>query len=355
MVITNAVVHTGADGVIPDGFVAWQDGRIVDVGAMRALSGEHGAVLDAAGGHVCPGFVDAHTHLGLFPDGGPYDEDRLNAPCPIAPDFSVLQALDADDGCFDEALRAGVTTVLTAPGSRNPVAGRTLCLKTAGSTPTARILRDAPVGLKLAMGQTPERTLGTDAAGLAAVLWQCFETARDGALAAARAGQLPVYVHVHRAGDIAAALALREEFGLWMVLVHGTDAPLAPQAIAAAGVGVITGPAMTDRSRGELKNLSPEGPARLARAGVRVSICTDHPETPAKLLAVCAALAVRGGMEPEEALAAITWCPAQAMGLAHRLGALRPGMDADLLLTPAHPLDITQKPSAVFLGGKRVI
>lgn len=340
MVIINGVIHTGRGGVIPEGFVAWEGERIVGVGPMDALAGDHGPALDARGGHVCPGFVDAHSHLGLFPDSRDYSGAVADGPGPISPGFDPLAHADLTDRCFSEALAAGVTAAAIAPGSKNPVGGRVACVRTDG-----RVI-DPFVALKLALGETPERATGLDRAGLVRMLEEALSGLEP---------EVPVHLHVHRAADIAAALALQDRLGRPLVLVHGTDAPQLAGELARREVSVITGPAMTDRSRGELKNLCPELPARLARAGVRVSICTDHPETPAQFLPLCAALAVRGGMDPEEALAAVTRHPALTLGLGSRLGALCPGMDADILVTPGHPLDVTKKPSAVILGGKRVV
>ncbi len=340
MVITNGVIHTGSGGVIPDGFVAWEGERIAAVGPMDALTVDYGPALDARGGHVCPGFVDAHTHLGLFPDGRDYDGAVFNGPEPISPGFAPLAHADLSDRCFSEALAAGVTTVAIAPGSKNPVGGRVACVRTDGRVINAFVAR------KLALGQTPERTTRLDRAGLTARMVQALSGLEPA---------VPVHLHVHRAADIRAALALQDRLGFRLVLVHGTEAPELAGELARRDVGVVTGPAMTDRSRDELKNLCPELPARLARSGVRVSICTDHPETPEQYLPLCAALAVRGGMEAEDALAAITRNPALELGLGDRLGALEPGMDADILITPGHPLDVTKKPSCVILGGKRVV
>ena len=92
----------------------------------------------------------------------------------------------------------------------------------------------------------------------------------------------------------------------------------------------------------------------LARAGVEIAICTDHPEVPIQYLPLCAALAVRGGLDPEQALAAITITPARIAGLDGRLGSLTPGKDADILITSGHPLDWMSRVVAVFIDGKMV-
>lgn len=341
MVIINAVVHPVDAPVIPRGFVAWAGERITALGPMEALPpGDLGGVLDAWGGHVTPGYIDAHCHLGLFPDGKGYDDVVSDGPGPISPDFDPLAHADLADPCFAEALAAGVTAVAIAPGSKNPVGGRVACVRTDGKVLQPFAAR------KLAMGETPEGAAGLDREGLIRLLREALSGLPR---------QTPVHVHVHRAADIAAVLALAGELGFQPVLVHGTEAPLLADALARAGCPVITGPCMTDRSRAELKDLAPDLPAKLARAGVEVAVCTDHPETPSQYLPLCAALAVRGGMEPEHALAAITLTPARILGLDDQRGSLTPGKVADLVLTPGHPLDIRTAPSAVILGGKQVL
>lgn len=341
MVIINAVVHPVDGPVIPRGFVAWAGERITAVGPMDALpQGDLGQVLDARGGHVTPGYLDAHCHLGLFPDGKGYEGVVSDGPGPISPDFDPLAHADLHDPCFAQALAAGVTAVAISPGSRNPVGGRIACVRTDG-----KVLRPF-AALKLAMGEAPERTTGLDSQGLVRLLREALSGLPR---------QTTVHIHVHRAADAAAVLDLAGELGLKPALVHGTEGPDLADAIVRAGCPVITGPCMTDRSRAELKGLSPDLPARLVRAGVEVAICTDHPETPAQYLPLCAALAVRGGMEPEAALAAITLTPARILGLESERGSLTPGKAADIVLTPGDPLDIRIAPRAVILGGKQVL
>lgn len=341
MVIVNGIIHPVDGPVVPQGFVAWAGERITAVGPMERLpQGDLGEVLDARGGHVTPGYLDAHCHLGLFPDSWSYDGVICGAAEPVAPDFDPLAHADLTDRCFAEARAAGVTTVAIAPGSKNPVAGRVACVKTDG-----QVVRPF-AALKLALGETPERTTGLDRPDLARLL----EKALSG-LEVSR----PVHVHAHRADDIATALGLGRKFGLKLVIVHGTEGPLIADTIAAAGCPVITGPCLTDRSKAELKRLGADIPAKLARSGVAVAICTDHPETPIQYLPLCAALAVRGGMTEEAALAAITLIPARLLGLEDRLGSLTPGKEADIVLTPGHPFDPMTQPSAVILGGKQVV
>ena len=168
-------------------------------------------------------------------------------------------------------------------------------------------------------------------------------------------GELPVHIHAHRADDIVTGIRICKEFHLRYVIVHGTEGHLIPDLLAEEGAGVITGPCLGDRSKPELANQSLETPAILQRHGVKTAICTDHPETPIQYLPLCAAMAVRGGMDPESALACITIRAAELAGVAHRVGSLAPGKDADLTVTSSHPLNWLSRVRLVVMDGKVVV
>ena len=378
MVIINGVIHPVSGAVIPNGFVAWEGGRITAVGEMSHLpAGELGEVIDAKGGHVTPGYLDAHCHLGVFGDSLGFEgEDGNECTDPVTPHLRALDALNPQDRCFAEARAAGVTTVVTGPGSANPIGGQMLCVKTDGRVADAMVVAE-PVSMKMATGENPKTvyhdrkesptTRMTTAALIRTTLQKAQEYAakRGGgrgdfdpkleALIPVLKGELPVHIHAHRADDIATALRLSKEFGLNCVIVHGTEGRFLAKELAAAGVSVITGPNLTDRSKPELRNAALENAAELAAAGVRVAICTDHPVIPIQYLPLCAGLAVRGGMSEEAALAAITKNPAEILNLGHRLGTLEAGKDADIVVTPGSPFSATNAPSVVILSGRRVV
>ena len=263
-----------------------------------------------------------------------------------------------------------------------PIAGQFAAIKTDGRWVDEMVLR-APAAMKMALGENPKTVYNerketpiTRMATAAVIRQELSKTleymdkqdkadaeedtdapdydAKLEALIPVLRGELPVHIHAHRADDIATAVRICREFGLKYVIVHGTEGHLLPELLAAEGAGVITGPSLTDRSKPELANLTIENPAILARAGVPVAICTDHPVIPIQYLPICAALAVRGGLEPEEALAAITIHPARLAGLDKRVGSLEPGKDADIVVTTGHPLDWNGKVRYVFIGGKQV-
>ena len=384
MLIQNGVVHPMDAPVIPRGFVLLEGDKIAAVGPMEALpAGYSGEVLDAEGGHILPGFIDAHCHLGLFGDALGFEADDGNESTdPCTPQLRAVDGVNPLDRGFREAREGGVTTVLTGPGSANLIAGQFAALKTDGRWVDEMVVK-APIAMKFALGENPKSVYNdrketpVTRMATAAIIRENLAKAQEyqdklskaeedpdedvpdydaklEALAPVATGALPAHFHAHRADDIATAVRISGEFGLKLVVVHGTEGYLVPELLAQANVPVITGPCLTDRSKPELVGQTLSNPARLRAAGVKVAICTDHPETPIQYLPLCAAMAVRGGMEPEDALAAITRDAAEIAGISKRVGTLTPGKDADVVVTSGHPFDWNGEIRAVFLSGKRV-
>ncbi|MEG0825254.1 MAG: amidohydrolase [Oscillospiraceae bacterium] len=382
MLIQNGIIHPVDGPVIQKGFVATRGDKIAAVGTMENLPHEDfGEVFDAGGCHVTPGFIDAHCHLGMFGDSQGFEADDGNE-CtdPVTPQLRAIDALNPMDRCFEEARRGGVTAVLTGPGSANPIGGQFAAVKTTGHWVNDMILA-APVSMKFAMGENPKtvyherketpstrmataaviRTALTKARGYQSRMERA-EDAKDvpnfseknESLLPVLAGELPVHIHAHRADDIATAVRLGEEFGLDYVIVHGTEGYLVAEELKQAGCTVITGPSLSDRSKPELRNMTIENAALLQKAGVPVAICTDHPVIPIQYLPLCAGLAVRGGMEVEAALEAITLTPAKIGGLEKRMGSLTVGKDANIVVTAGHPFEMMSQVKLVLLDGKTV-
>ena len=384
MLIINGTVHTMDGPIIKNGYVAVKGSKIAQAGPMEDCPKSwEGEVFDAQGGHICPGFIDAHCHLGMFGDALGFESDDGNEETdPCTPHLRAIDGVNPLDRCFAEARAAGVTTVLTGPGSANPISGQFAALKTDGRWVDAMVAR-APAAMKLALGENPKQvyhdrdetpvTRMATAAIIRENLRKAVEygekldkatrdedtdppdyDAKLEALLPVVRGELPVHIHAHRADDIATGVRIAKEFGLRCVIVHGTEGHLIPELLAREKIPVITGPALGDRSKPELANMTLENPAILWKAGVRFAICTDHPEVPIQYLPLCAALAVKGGLDPEEALAAITVTAARIAGLDGALGSLAPGREADIVVTDRHPLELLGQVRAVFMGGRRI-
>jgi len=384
MLIINGTVHTMDGLTIPNGYVAVTGSKIAQVGPMEECPASwEGETIDANQGHILPGFVDAHCHLGVFGDALGFEADDGNESTdPCTPNLRAIDAINPLDRCFEEARAAGVTTVLTGPGSANPISGQFAAIKTTGRWVDAMIVR-APVAMKLALGENPKCVYNdrhetpVTRMATAAIIRENLQKALEYAEKLDRAeededeekpdydakleallpvvrGELPVHIHAHRADDMATGIRIAKEFGLKCVLVHGTEGHLIPDLLEKENIPVITGPILGDRSKPELANMTIETPAVLTLQGVKVAICTDHPEVPIQYLPLCAAMAVKGGMTPEAALAAITINAAEIAGIADRVGSLTPGKDADLVITSGHPINLLSRVSAVFVEGQKV-
>lgn len=365
---------------IEGGTVVLRDGRVSAVGADVEVP-DGARVVDASGSWVLPGFVEAHAHMGVHEEAEGWAGDDTNEM--TDPNGARMRALDAvnpaDEG-FRDALSGGVTTAVVKPGSGNPIGGRTVALKCWGRMVDEMLLRE-PVSVKSALGENPKRVYGDRKAlpstrqGVAAVIRDAMTKAQDYKARrdrAARDGEpfdrdpscevlvrvldreLPWSQHSHRADDIATALRLAEEFGYRLIVNHGTEAHLIADVIAERGVPVVIGPLFTTRSKVELRGRHLRNPGLLARAGVTIAITTDHPVVPINFLVHQASLAVKEGLDRDEALRALTINPARIMGLDDRVGSLAPGKDADVVIWSGDPLDVFSRALRVFVGGREV-
>ena len=384
MLIQNAKIYTMAGDPIDSGYLLVKDGKIQQIGPMPAPSAEGEEVLDLKGAQVYPGFIDVHTHLGMWEDGLTFEGDDGNEDTdPVTPHLRGIDAVNPLDRCFEEAYAAGITTVVTGPGSANPIGGQLAALKTAGRRIDKMIVR-APIAMKMALGENPKsiyhgkgQTPSTRMATAALIREELYKTRRYleelelskkdeeidppeydmkcEALMPVLNRQLPVHFHAHRADDIFTAMRLGKEFDLDYVIIHGTEGHLIADELAEEDIPVLSGPILCDRAKPEMKNLTPASPGILFRNGVRIAIVTDHPVIPIQYLPVCAALAVREGLDREQALRAITIYPAQICHIEDRVGSLEPGKDADFVVFSTDPLQISTKPDMVFVSGRRMV
>lgn len=396
MLYINAKIYTmESAGVIERGFLQTRGGKIAAVGPMEALnsivSGSKDAPLDeektvdCSGLLMFPGFIDGHTHLGMWGDAMGFEGDDGNEETdPVTPHLRALDSVNPMDRCFTEAWQAGVTTVVTGPGSANAIGGQMLAMKTYGRQ-VDRMVIAAPLAIKMALGENPKTVYhdknqapNTRMATVSVIRESLFKAKRYledkrkaeespeeydppewdmkcESLLPLLEGKMKAHIHCHRADDIFTAVRLAREFGFGYVLVHATEGGMIAEELAGEGAPVFSGPYLCDRCKPELKNLSPATPGVLAAAGVPTSLVTDHPELPVQYLPLCAGLAVREGMAWEDALRAITIHPAAACGLDSRVGSLRPGKDADFVLFAENPLSLTARPVMVVLEGRRIL
>ncbi|WP_232548436.1 amidohydrolase [Propioniciclava soli] len=355
-----------------DGTVVLTDGRIAALGEKVKVPRGH-EVVDAAGAWLLPGFVDAHVHLGVHEEGeGWAGQDTNEMTNPVMAAARALDAINPFDKGFDDAVSGGVTSVNVNPGSGNPIGGLTVAIKTWGRVVDEMVMR-SPSGLKAALGENPKRVYGeqkktpSTRLGTALTIRTAFTEARNhgaksdaephlvhDALLRVLNREIPWRQHCHRADDIATALRMAEEFGYDLVLDHGTESWKIADLVAARGVPVLYGPLIVSRSKVEVRDRTTAAPGILTRAGVDVSIITDHPVVPIDHLVTQAILAVRDGLDPVDALRTITVNPATVMGVADRVGSVEKGKDADVVLWSGDPLDLRNRVLRTWVEGREV-
>ncbi|MBR3630818.1 MAG: amidohydrolase family protein [Oscillospiraceae bacterium] len=379
MIIYNAEIYSMTEDMHFYGYVEVQDGKItaVEQGKPEAVGNDD---IDAGGGWLLPGLIDAHTHLGIIEDGIGFEGDDCNEISdPFTPQLRALDGINPYDRCFAEIRASGITSVVVSPGSANACGGEMLLMKTMGRCTDEMAIK--PCGMKFALGENPKSVYhdrdespvtrmataslireGLQKAKLYAERLQRFEEhpdeeetpefdAKCEALLPLLEGDVKAHFHCHRADDVCTAARISKEFGLDFVIIHGTGAHIAADLFGEWGLNIIVGPLLCDRCKPELRDQILSNAAILHEKGCHIAICTDHPEVPGQYLRMSAAIAVKGGLPREAALRAITSEAADIIGASDRIGRIAVGLDADLVLFRDDPLDMMQDPEWVMIDG----
>jgi imidazolonepropionase-like amidohydrolase len=370
-------LYTMAGPALVDGVVLIADGRITRVGPAASTPIPSG-VRTLRAVVATPGLVDPRGTVGLSGLlNQPQDQDARDAGGPLQPSLRALDAYDARDGLVEWLLSLGVTTVHTghAPGAL--AAGQTVVVKTAYPTLDAALV-DSTTMLAMTLGagaRSAYPSVGSRARAMSELRRALhaaveYDRKRQGADAAARpardldkevladvaAGRLPALLTAHRANDILTVLRLRPEFPQMRLVLDGAaEAYLVLDEIRAAGVPVVLHPTMM-RAGGEAENASFETARALYDAGIAFAIQSGYePYVPkTRVVLFEAAVAAGYGLPREAALAAVTRSAAQIVGVAHRVGTLEVGKDADLALFDGDPLETTTHVCAVVVDGRVV-
>lgn len=373
--LINGKLYTMEQGVIEQGTVLMDHGKIAAVGAEVALPAD-AQIIDVAGCIVTPGFIDAHTHMGIDEEiNQPIGDDCNEMTEPNTAELRAMDAINYRDLAFQDAVQAGITTVMVTPGSANVFGGLITVMKTAGKT-YKDMLINGEAGLKMAFGENPKRVYGekdkipSTRMATMAIARQGFYEAKEYIskndddkefslqsehIAKALNGGIPVRAHAHRADDIMTAIRLRDEFDLDLVIEHCTDGHLIVDELKEAGVPVTVGPSLSNRAKVEMEHVTFRTPGILANAGIDVALITDHPCTPIQYLPLCAGIAVREGMKEYDAFKALTITPAKILKIDDRVGSIKAGKDADIVVWDHHPLEIMGRPNMVFVNGQQVV
>lgn len=381
LAIINAEIHTVTHKEPINGSILVEDGKIADFGDIAIP--ETADVIDAAGAAVYPGFIDPHTHLGVSEQGFGWEGRDYNEMTePVTTHLRALDAINPDEDGYREAVEAGITTVMSAPGSANILGGSTVVLKTGGGLLHQRVLREN-AGIKAALGENPKRVYSgqkkapSTRMASAAVLREALVAAQNYLNKIQRAGddaekmpardlklealipvlkkEVPIRIHAHRADDIATALRVAKEFNIDLTLEHASEAHLIVDKVAATGFPAIVGPSMGSASKVETQQKTLETVKILSQAGVTVALTTDHPVLNIYQLFHAAAAVVREtGMDEYDVLRCITINAAKILGVEGRVGSIEKGKDADLVIVDGHPFDYLSQVLYTIIDGEVV-
>jgi imidazolonepropionase-like amidohydrolase len=343
-----AKVLTGTGAVHEDGVVLIRGGKIEAVGSNLSIPAGY-EVKDFGAAVIAPGLVDPDTSLGATGQ----NSEPVDA---VQPDAAAEDVFDRFHDDFERALAQGITSVLITPSAENVVGGTAAAVKTAGCTLEERVLRTGgPLVLTVAGSTFKGDRAPTSHVGAADLMRRTIEEARaigsegrvSERLRAFAAGKLDGFFRAWQRYDMDRALALQKEFGLRLALVGVSDAWEMIDELGEAGLPLVMGGYNFDTPVRVLR-----APGAAAARGLKIAFTAGSPGRNPAFLRVTAALAVRHGMERDAALAALTSHPAEITGIAHRVGSLAPGKDADVAVFSGDPLDLTARVLAVYVDGK---
>lgn len=365
--IVNGTIFTITNGVIKNGRILIEDGKIKAVGTDISLP-EDTEIIDAKGGIITPGLIDCHTHICNFNEPRTNPGPRLDGnegSDPITPQLRALDAVNPEDWAIEPVRKAGFTTVYTQPGSGNIIGGMGIAMKLRGHTAEEMVIPGTEE-MKFALGENPKRFHGLEQQrmpwtrmGTAALLRETLYKAKNysdrlkaaetdpskapepdfklDALVKVVRGEQRVRIHCHRADDIMTAIRIGKEYGLDFTLEHATEGYKVRDVIAENHIICVVGPLLLAPVKQEVWGLKLEDAGLLTEAGVKVCLTADTGSETA-WLPVHAGLLTRRGMLEEDIMKGLTIYPAEVLNLEHRIGSLEPGKDADIAVFDGNPL-----------------
>ena len=380
LLIKNGKIITMSDKNYENGCILIHDNKIVDIQEYIEES-DNMEVIDAKGAWVMPGIIEAHCHIGLSEEGIRFEGDDINeATNPITAHLRAIDAINPLDIAFTDAIKGGITSAMTGPGSANVCGGKFVFMKMAGESIDDMIVEN-DYAMKVAFGENPKRVYSSKSTSpstrmaTASILREALLKAKNYKNKKEEANKngeyfeidfkqecwmdvlnkkIPLKAHAHRADDILTAIRIAKEFDVNMTLDHCTEGHLIAENIKKSGFSAIVGPSLMNRSKYELKNKTFETSGILNKHGVTVAITTDHPVVPIQYLPICAGFAAKAGLGVEEGLKAITINAAKICGVDDRVGSLEVGKDADIAIFTGNPMETFTETLYTIINGKIV-
>lgn len=359
LIIKNGMIH---DAIKPEPFKAdilVENGKIVRI--AEGINAPDATVYDAEGKDIYPGFIDVHSHIGMFGYCTMTKED-VEKNDYFTPNNKGLDAINILEPSFMVAAKAGVTTVCVGPGSVGCITGTAVALKTYGTHIDEMVVKD-PVAMKAAMGentiirdsliQAKEYKDKKDMATETLSVMPSYNPKLE-ALIPVIEKKIPLKVHAYQTNDLFAILRIAKECDVDITLEHAADAYMLADELIKEEIPVAMGPFWGQATKYESANKSPAKALELLRAGCCLSVMSDAPITSEEYLPLCAGLLMREGASEFEALQTITLNPAKHLRIEDRVGSIEVGKDADFVIANGCPMQMTVKPDAVFINGEIV-
>ena len=363
----NATVWTNEeDGILAKTDVLVKNGKIEKIGTN--LSARNALTIDASGKHLTSGLIDEHSHIAA----SSINEGGQNSSAEV----SIEDVLDPEDINIYRNLAGGVTTIQILHGSANPIGGCSAIIKPRwGSDADGLLYKDAPKFIKFALGENvkqsnwqsysrfPQTRMGVEQ------LYINYFTRAQEYEAKKKSGntyrydeEMEVLVeilnkerfiscHSYVQSEINMLMKVAERFNFRInTFTHILEGYKVADKMEKHGVG---GSTFSDwwAYKYEVKDAIPYNATIMANAGVTVAINSDDAEMSRRLNQEAAKSVKYGGMSEEEAWKMVTLNPAKLLHLDDKVGSVKVGKDADLVLWSDHPLSVYAKAEKTLIEG----
>jgi imidazolonepropionase-like amidohydrolase len=372
ILIRNGTILTASHGTIKNGSVLIRNGKIAEVGPNVTSRDPNVLIIDATGKFVTPGIIDCHSHTAV---DGNVNEGSLSVTSMVR----IQDVINPYDPDIYRELAGGLVTVNILHGSANAIGGQNAVVKLKRGKPvTDWLIKDAPPGIKFALGENPKRSnfpaqpgqtrrYPATRMGVEETIRDAFTRAKDymrewqeyeakkgsdpntiaprrdlelDALVEILQGKRMVHSHCYRDDEILMLLNLGDQMGFHVqTLQHVLEGYKVAKEIAAHHTGASTF-ADSWSYKAEAYDAIPYNTALMSSRGVIVSVNSDSDERARRLYLDAAKGMKYGGMTEEQALRTITLNPAIQLGIDKRTGSIDPGKDADIAIFSQHPFSV---------------
>lgn len=377
LVLKNGKIFTMDERKVVYGDILIEGNKIRKI--EKAIDCPESDIIDLKNNIVMPGLIDGHCHVGLIENGIGFagnDMDESNEI--INSNLSAADGINIRDISFKEAYQSGVTTISICQGDKNIIGGKSSILKTYGNSLEEMIIKKDAT-LKMCIGDSCKNLndknpkMPRSRMAIMDIIRGFFDEAKKyleeksrykirpqnynkkyEEMRAVFNKEIPLEISSHKVQDIQSAIRLGKEYKLNVIIDYCTEGYMIADQIAKDGIPLMLGPYLTDKSSYELTNRNDEAPSIFSQKDVMFCLITNHPEIPIQLLPMCAAIAVKNGLNYLEALKAITINPAKILGIENRVGSLEVGKDADIVVFNGDPLKTSTKVLLTIINGSIV-